>query len=242
MDESPQSLAAAITGACDAVSHNLAGQRLGKKGRVTRERILAATIELLETTDVESITLTAVAKKASLAMSSVYNYFNDLTELVLAVLELVMAMAEEEYLKLLDEYWPDKRLHEKCLEFITAYNQFWSKHAKLFHLRNRMADELDTRVMQHRLDSGRPVLRRLEFQLAPEPVYMPSEDISSMASVLLTGIERTATVATNPHYAKLNVGGFTGQQVRLVEPEARLLELAIKDTRERERSKLAIRN
>jgi len=56
-DETPQSLAIAAASAVNEVSHNLHGQRLGRKGRVTRERILAATVELLAGSDEAQISL-----------------------------------------------------------------------------------------------------------------------------------------------------------------------------------------
>src|SRR3546814_7301779 len=96
----PPQLAAAVTDACALVSHNLNGQKLGRKGRITRERILAAAIELIDSPE-EAVTLSAVARRASLGMTSLYNYFTDLTELLLAVLEPVMATAEKSYLALL---------------------------------------------------------------------------------------------------------------------------------------------
>jgi AcrR family transcriptional regulator len=71
----------------NSLSHNLVGQRLGKKGRDTRERILAATDRLLAGPPDTAISLSAVAREASLAMTTLYIYFNDLTELLLAVLD-----------------------------------------------------------------------------------------------------------------------------------------------------------
>ena len=97
-----------------AVSHNLHGQRLGRKGRDTRERILAATSELVEGDGEEQLSLSAVARRASIKLTSVYNYFTDLTELLLALLEPVMATAEDAYLSLLRERWPDDQLAARC--------------------------------------------------------------------------------------------------------------------------------
>src|SRR3546814_11955977 len=70
----PPQLAAAVTDACALVSHNLNGQKLGRKGRITRERILAAAIELIDSPE-EAVTLSAVARRASLGMTTLYNYF-----------------------------------------------------------------------------------------------------------------------------------------------------------------------
>ena len=44
----------------EAVSHNQVGQKLGRKGQQTRERILSAMLELLAEVDGPPVTLTAV--------------------------------------------------------------------------------------------------------------------------------------------------------------------------------------
>src|SRR4051812_7547086 len=75
-------------------SHNLNGQRLGRKGRLTRDRILVAANELLATPTDVPFSLSAVARQASLGMTSLYLYFTDLTELLLAILEPLMDEAE----------------------------------------------------------------------------------------------------------------------------------------------------
>src|ERR1700761_2044010 len=92
----------------EPLSHNLLGQRLGKKGRDTRERILAATERLLAGPPDAPITLSAVAREASLGMTSLYLYFNDLTELLLAQLSTVVAQTEEAYAGHLRGHWPDE--------------------------------------------------------------------------------------------------------------------------------------
>src|SRR5579862_4458368 len=63
---------------------NQVGQKLGRRGRLTRERILAATRELLDADPPQPLTLSAVARAAGLGMTSLYVYFKDLGELVLA--------------------------------------------------------------------------------------------------------------------------------------------------------------
>src|ERR1700743_1868703 len=89
----------------DTLSHNLLGQRLGKKGRDTRDRILAATERLLAGPPDAPITLSAGAREASLGMTSLYLYFNDLTELLLAQLSATMSLARESYGDHLREHW-----------------------------------------------------------------------------------------------------------------------------------------
>ena len=129
-------LAVAVSDACQSVTHNLNGQKLGRKGRVTRERIVAAAMELVIAD--EPITLSSVARRAGLGLTSLYNYFSDLTELLLALLESILATAESEYLAVLRNRWPDERLYENCYAFVHSYHSFWMRHSRLLHVRNRL--------------------------------------------------------------------------------------------------------
>lgn len=222
----------------DGVSYNLNGQRLGRKGRGTRERILAACVEVLADPEETPISMSAVARRASLGMTSLYNYFSDLTELLLAVLEPVMATAEESYMAILRERWPDAALGERCYAFMGAYHGFWARHSRLLHLRNTMADNRDERLLIHRVRSTQPLIGLLVWQMGGgdedrsggEDAVSPIRD---MATVLMTGIERTVTVATDPRLTGLFGEAARRHAEHYLRPEARLMELAIRDTRER---------
>ena len=232
-ESGPQSLSDAITNACESVSHNLAGQKLGRKGRFTRERILAATIELLEGPEEESISLSAVARKSSLGLTSLYNYFTDLTELLLAVLEPVMATAEDAYIGQLRERWPDEELGEQCSRWLKAYYDFWCLHSRLLHLRNSMSDNRDERMMFHRVRSTQPVILLFAQQMDGQAEEAADTPAYAMATVLMTGIERTVTVATDSRFTDLFGTGKRFDAEHYLEPEARLMELAIRDTRKK---------
>jgi AcrR family transcriptional regulator len=231
-EEESQSLVARLASAGNGVSHNLNGQKLGRKGRDTRERILAATAELLAGPDDEAISMSAVARKASLGMTSLYNYFTDFTELLLAVLEPVMAESEQAFAMMLRQRWLDEELGERCYAFVRAYHDFWARHSRLLHLRNSMADSRDERMLMHRVRSAQPLIRLFVTQMdgdADQP-YPPE---LGMATVLMTGLERTVTVATDPRMTGL-FGRDRGYQAEhYLRPEARLVELAIRDTRAR---------
>lgn len=212
------------------VSHNLQGQRLGRKGRDTRDRIIAVTTELLgEPSEDGLITLSEVARRAELRMGSLYLYFADLTELMLAVLEPVMATAEDSYVHLLRDLWPDKTLGADTLAFVSAYFEFWRKHTRVLHLRNSMADRGDERMLQHRVRSALPVMRLIASQMGTQPTAFGNR-MTSMATALMTGMERVATVWTDTKVPF--VLNEPGNPLDLVlQAEARLFELAIRDQR-----------
>jgi AcrR family transcriptional regulator len=217
-------------------SYNLNGQRLGRKGRDTRDRILAATQEILsEPSDGSLLTLSEVARRASLRMGTLYIYFADLTELVLAVLEPVMATAEDDYVHLVREYWPDEELAERALAFVTAYHGFWLKHGRVLHLRNNMGDRGDERMMQHRVRMALPVMRLIINQMDPGSAAQ-GNIVSSTATALMTGLDRVATVLTEGKLP-LVVDEPANPLILLLQAQARLFELAIRDQREQAKSR-----
>ncbi len=212
------------------VSHNLQGQRLGRKGRDTRERIIAVAQELLADPGEDGlITLSEVARRADLRIGSLYTYFADLSELMLALLEPVMATAEDSYVHLLRNPWPDERLGECTLAFVTAYHEFWLKHTRVLHLRNTMADRGDERLLQHRVRSALPVMRLIASQMGTQPTPFGNR-VTAMATALMTGLERVATVWTDTKVPF--VVNEPGNPLDLVlKSEARLFELAVRDQR-----------
>ncbi|HTZ69484.1 MAG TPA: TetR/AcrR family transcriptional regulator [Acetobacteraceae bacterium] len=217
-----------------SLSHNLLGQRLGRKGRDTRERILAATARLLAEPADTAISLSAVAREASLGMTTLYLYFSDLTELLLAALEPIIASAEESYIAHLRARWPDENLGAQCVAFVQAYHAFWQRHARILHLRNSLADANDPRMRKHRIDMSQPLILMLVSQMDGD-ITKRRTPISNMATVLITGIERLVTVATDAHFAVMPIEDPAIHVGNLLRAEGRLLELAVRDCRDSQR-------
>lgn len=232
LENHPQSLVSRGNAAGNGVSHNLQGQKLGRKGRDTRERILAATAELLAGPEEEALSMSAVARRASLGMTSLYNYFTDLTELLLAVLEPVMAESDSAFVSILRHRWPDDELGERCYAFLRAYHDFWARHSRLLHLRNAMADGRDERMLIQRVRATQPIIMLLVAQMDDDP-SAPRPPSLGMATVLMTGAERTVTVSTDRPLTELFGADRRNRPDHYLMPEARIMELAIRDTRQR---------
>ena len=213
-----------------ASTYNLNGQKLGRKGRETRDRIIAAAQNLLSDPDAPPLTLSGVAREVSLGMTSLYNYFGDLTELLLALLEPVMADAESAYIVKLRTPWPDEALNQYCLDYVEAFYSFWARNARLLHLRNSLADGRDARMARHRVLAATPVIKLFVDQMGQDPTILRSEAFG-MATVLYTGIERVVTVATDANMRSLLQGNFLQNIEHYLHAEARLLELGIRDFR-----------
>jgi AcrR family transcriptional regulator len=217
------------------ISRNLNGQKLGRKGRDTRLRIINAAAEIVADPSAGPVSLSAVARRVSLGMTSIYLYFNDLTELLLAVFEPAMAEAEEAFVWRLRERWPDAELSDRCRTFIADYFAFWQRHSRVLHLRNSMADQHDRRMMEHRIAFATPIIALLVGQMDRRPDDGEFQAVS-MASMLMTGIERSATIWSDPELPKIidGLSQFNADRFRV--PAARLLELGIRDGRAKVRA------
>lgn len=213
------------------VSWNLNGQKLGRKGRDTRARIIAAAAELVAEESGVPVTLSAVARRCSLGMTSLYVYFNDLTELLIALLEPVTATAEDAFIARLRPLWPDDAVGLHSRHFVEAYHAHWLQHAPILHLRNSMADAHDRRMMEHRISAAQPLIHLLAAQMGGNPAASGSHAFA-MASMLMTGLERAATVWTDTMLHRMFDTPAFNEIERLLAPAARLLELAIRDARQ----------
>jgi AcrR family transcriptional regulator len=217
------------------VSYNQIGQKLGRKGQETRERILAAMLELAADPDGPPLTLTCVARAAGVRLTNLYLYFPDLGELALAALGRVMATAEDGFLALVRRRWPDDGLRDCCLAFLEAHYDFWRRNARLLHLRNALADTTDLRLLHHRHAASRPLIDLLVAQMDGSRGEGAGETVSDTAIILLTMLERMATVVTNPQFRTV-VGPESEPDQdayvrRLLRTEADMMALVIADRR-----------
>ncbi|MFC3172633.1 TetR/AcrR family transcriptional regulator [Novosphingobium bradum] len=223
---------AAVTDAAMG-TQNVLGRRLGRKGKESRERILAAFERLLGGPPECPITLSAVARESGLGLSTLYLYFPDLGALALTALRRIPNKGPVVFVELLRTFWTDEVLARRCLEFTRAYYAFWRENSRIMHLRNTLADANDPRFLDARHQALHPVIVMLVEQMAGDPQDSASFPIH-IARVLLTGVERICTVLTNPVYP---FGVTTGHASdpddieHLLAAEAHLLFLAIRDQR-----------
>ena len=177
-------------------TYNLSGQRLGRKGQETRKRIIAAMEYLLEE-EAAPVTLSAIARHAGLGMSTLYLYFPDLGDLLLAVLDRAMDEGDQEFVQYLRDRWPDEDLADSALIFVRAYFDFWRRHAPLLRMRNSFADAGDKRLVRYRYETTMPLIGLLVQQMDADNT--PDSLYRNCAGVLLTGLERIATIVMSPY-------------------------------------------
>lgn len=220
------------------VSHNLVGQKLGRKGQDTRNRILKAMLDLVEHPSDTDITLSAVAREASVGMTTLYLYFADLGDLLLAALNQVMDTSDAAYMDQLRTRWPDERLGECCYDFLKSHFQFWQRHARLLHMRNAFADNSDERLVEYRQQVSFPLIDQLMMQMDfdkdnPDPVTR------DYATIFVTSFERVATVLTNPKLPTVTDDSRDEFVDNLLRAEAEIMEASLRKRRDIQRARSA---
>lgn len=214
----------------EKVLHNLQGQRLGRKGRTTRDRILAAADKLINESEDLQVSLKAIAREAGIGMSALYNYFGDYADIILALLGKVSDEAEGAYLTHLARHWEDENLAEECDRFIQNFAAHWARHANLFHVRNTLADHRSQQIIDNRMSGSKEVGAAFVLQMGGRP---DGEDsvAQGMASALYIGIERVVSVLNNRDLPNLHTSSFRPKSPHLLYAQARLLEFGIREMR-----------
>ena len=223
-----------MAGAAQAISHNLLGQRLGRKGLETRERIIQATLRLLERPGEPLLTMSSVAREASTGMTTLYLYFPDLGDLILAACHRVMEEANQAYMERLRDRWPDEELYDRCIDFLHAHAAFWARHARIMQMRNSYADVSDVRFVEFWNEMSCPIIELLVRQMDAGSGPRRTEALP-MAGVLLIGFERLSVSLTTSNFrVAVRTAGVEDEVAhgeRLLSGQARLMALAIREQR-----------
>lgn len=177
-------------------TQNQLGQVMGAKGAQTRQRLLAATEELLKTTSLRDLAVTQIVRGAQTSVATFYVYFNDVSEAVLALIS-EHTQSPPSLLALFADPWPDDEAYDRANEFVAAYIENWRSKASLFRVRNLASDEGDWRFSEVRISAVSPLINAVGERIAARQRAgeLPADlHPSSAAGALLAMIERIAVL------------------------------------------------
>ena len=200
----------------------LDGRALGKRGALTRRRMLDATARLLEDHGVRDLRVVDIAREVGASPATFYQYFGDVEAAVLA-----LAREAGEDLAplgdLLARDWAGEPGLASAREFVDAFVEYWDGHRAVLRTRNLAAQEGDPRFRAVRIDSLRPLLEGLAAKVT-EAQRNGSVDAAlnpiAAASALAAMMERMAAF-----HADLEPLGV--QRADLVETTARIVHQTV---------------
>lgn len=187
----------------ESITVNKSGQSLGRKGRRTRANIVAGASHLLRETPMAALTVAAIAKQADISAPTFYLYFEDVGEVLLAVLEDVSHELDGVLAKL-EAPWPADRTFACAQEFVQAYFELWIKHGAVLRARNHLADQADPRFVNVRYGSAMQLAAALGRKFRDVRRADTGDVITSvsLSGVIITSLERMATVVALEYYSR----------------------------------------
>jgi AcrR family transcriptional regulator len=170
---------------------NLYGQSIGRKGAETRERLLKATVELLEKRSLRDVSVADITALAGTSSSGFYIYFSDVAAAALAVAETIFQITPE-IEALLGKEWTARDAKANAYSLVNSYVNFTRQHHAILRVRNLAADR--------RFEDARhnAVARIHELLTARIAAADNGLDPSSGASAVLALMERISAISRLP--------------------------------------------
>lgn len=170
------------------------GRALGRRGALTRRRLLEATAELLETHGVRDLRVVDIARRVGTSPATFYQYFRDVED---AVLALAAAVGEDlaPIGELLDRPWSDEEGLAAARELVESFIEYWDAHRAILRTRNLAAQEGDRRFRDVRNEALRPLREGLAAKVEEaQRAGLVSSELSPVAaaSALASMMERMA--------------------------------------------------
>ncbi len=177
----------------------LDGRALGKRGALTRRRLLDATARLLGDSGIRDLRVVDIARDVGTSPATFYQYFRDVAEAVLALADEVgedLAPLGE----LLERDWDGVDGLATARELVDAFIDYWDGHRAVLRTRNLAAQEGDQRFRTVRNESLRPLREGLANKvMAARHDGRVAVDIAPMAAAaaLSSMMERMAAFHTD---------------------------------------------
>lgn len=141
------------------------GQRIGRKGRRTRQALIDATVELLARHGLREVSVADVARAAKTSPATFYVYFRGVPEVVLAALESANQDSDR-LAALMERDWLDGDGLAPAFALVDEYVNLWAVNGTIFRIRNLAAEEGDTRFYEARMRAAQPSFARLAPKIA----------------------------------------------------------------------------
>lgn len=194
LNQPAQSSANGVTSGKGSRPRNLLGQSMGRKGAETRERLLKATVELLEKRSLRDVSVADITALAGTSSSGFYIYFSDVTDAALAVAETINNITPE-IETILAREWTAANAQDNAQALVSSYVNFTRQHHAILRVRNLAADEGDRRFEEVRHNAVARIHELLAARIASANNGL---DPSSGASAVLALMERISAVSRLP--------------------------------------------
>ena len=197
------------------------GRVPGRRGRATRQKLLACTAELLEATPWRSIKVIDIARQAGTSPATFYQYFENVEQAILVLAEELTHGAGE-LAALVDGDWSADHAWDTARHVVEGFMDYWEANRAVFRVVELATEEGDLRFRGLRVRALNAVTVTLSRVIATRAGDDSPAGSDPMA-VAATVISMLAHVAAHRY-------GFEFWGIRttaLVDSQARMLLWAV---------------
>lgn len=155
----------AVPVANGAPTHNLQGQAVGRKGQLTRLRLIDTLCEMLRHRPLNDLRIMELCQQAKTSPGTFYLYFKDVQDLAFEAIRLYQEIPAE-LDDLLRAAWPVDSAFQYAQRFVAGYVHYWQERYHLLQIRNLTADQGDGRMVELRHSCVVPIMEHLAEKIA----------------------------------------------------------------------------
>jgi AcrR family transcriptional regulator len=206
------------------------GRVPGARGRLTRQRLLEATVELLSTTSWRSVKVTDIARQAQTSPATFYQYFANVEEAITVLAEGMVDQAAQ-LAELVGGDWSESASWETALAVTEGFLAYWEDNRAVFRVVDLATEEGDAQLRGIRVRALNAVTVALAQVIAaacPSAAAGPGAATSSPAGADPMAVAGTLVAMFASVSAHRYGFEFWGIRTRnLVDSQARLLHWAV---------------
>ena len=206
------------------------GRVPGERGRLTRQRLLDATVELLSTTSWRSVKVTDIARQARTSPATFYQYFGNVEQAIRVLAEEMIEQAGE-LAQLVGGDWSEAASWETACAVTEGFLSYWEANRAVFRVVDLATEEGDAQLRGMRvraLNAVTVALAQVITAASPSPGGTPWTGTSSPAGadpMAVAGALVAMFASVSAHRYGFEFWGIrTGH---LVDTQARMLHWAV---------------
>ncbi len=170
---------------------NQLGQQMGRKGQITRRRIVEKTRAVLATTPLSELNSTEVAREAGVSVATFYTYYKDMDDLLLDCVKDVLAESDSIF-EALEDSWKQADLPVHVARFVEHYMAYWDRYRYELRILCIESDRGKPQFIQLRVDLSNRIIEALGAQFKQCRPSLANHFM--LASVIYTSMERLASL------------------------------------------------
>ena len=166
------------------------GRIPGRRGRQTRDRLLDATAEMLDTRSYRDLSVVDVARSVGTSPATFYQYFSDVEAAILVLAGRMVEDGEQLRSAVADATWTGKAARTSAEQLVDAFLTFWRDHGAVLRVVDLAIAEGDQRFRQIRNDLLGPITAALRDAAAD--LDRTEHDPSAAGAVLVSMLAHVA--------------------------------------------------